>query len=189
MVTSRHLAGSDMAGRGNEEHRCMSKSSLRDEDNKEHQRGKHHYGRKITWATCGLREHCPTCGVAGPLKQASAKDEKRSQKSSKKTAVKVVYISNPMKIKASPSEFRAVVQQLTGRYANSQPSPGIVNKDHHHQEEEGGVHQQKWQRSISDLSYEFAGCGEDDQVMDEFVVTPQIMLDGFSPLMPSHFGS
>ncbi|KAI3830269.1 hypothetical protein L1987_04406 [Smallanthus sonchifolius] len=136
-------------------------------------------------------------------KQPTEKHEKKSQKSSKKTPVKVVYISNPMKIKASPSEFRAVVQQLTGRYANSPPShelPGTVKKDnHHHQEEEeggggcgtGGVHhhQQKWQRSgltSSDLSYESA-CRE-DQIMDDFVITPQ-MLDGFSPLLPSDFGS
>ncbi|KAK9290800.1 hypothetical protein L1049_008978 [Liquidambar formosana] len=33
----------------------------------------------------------------------------------KKRPVKVVYISNPMKVKTSASEFRALVQELTGQ--------------------------------------------------------------------------
>ncbi|XP_014489737.1 sigma factor binding protein 2, chloroplastic [Vigna radiata var. radiata] len=37
--------------------------------------------------------------------------------------VKVVYISNPMKIKTSASEFRALVQELTGQDAQSPPNP------------------------------------------------------------------
>ncbi|KAF5821164.1 putative sigma factor binding protein [Helianthus annuus] len=140
-------------------------------------------------------------------KQPTAKHEKRAQKTSKKAPVKVVYISNPMKIKASPSEFRAVVQQLTGRYATSPPSshelPGIVNKDNLDDQEDddnaeaevgfgtGGVHhQQTWHRSHatrSDLCYE-SRCREDQAVTDDFIITPQ-MLDGFSPLLPSEFGS
>ncbi|KAI3849716.1 hypothetical protein MKW98_026630 [Papaver atlanticum] len=32
--------------------------------------------------------------------------------------VKVVYISNPMKVKASVSEFRSLVQELTGRHSD-----------------------------------------------------------------------
>ncbi|KAM0914192.1 hypothetical protein ACQ4PT_011724 [Festuca glaucescens] len=32
--------------------------------------------------------------------------------------IKVVYISSPMKLTASAEEFRAVVQELTGRYSN-----------------------------------------------------------------------
>ncbi|KAL8215392.1 hypothetical protein R6Q57_004841 [Mikania cordata] len=116
------------------------------------------------------------------------KQEKGSQKSSKnKAPVKVVYISNPMKIKASPSEFRAVVQQLTGRYATCPPAcddllPRIIKKDDH-------SHQDKYCSTRSDLS---AGCREDDdEVMnDDFIITPQ-MFDGYSPLLPSsdHFRS
>ncbi|ONK63616.1 uncharacterized protein A4U43_C07F17120 [Asparagus officinalis] len=37
------------------------------------------------------------------------------QSRSKKKAIKVVYISNPMRIRASESDFRAVVQELTGQ--------------------------------------------------------------------------
>ncbi|XP_068661750.1 sigma factor binding protein 2, chloroplastic-like [Aristolochia californica] len=42
---------------------------------------------------------------------------KKTNKSprSKKNQIKVVYISNPMKVKASASEFRALVQELTGQ--------------------------------------------------------------------------
>lgn len=37
------------------------------------------------------------------------------QRSSGKRGVKVVYISSPMKVKTSASEFRATVQELTGQ--------------------------------------------------------------------------
>ncbi|KAL3533547.1 hypothetical protein ACH5RR_007068 [Cinchona calisaya] len=40
----------------------------------------------------------------------------------KKKPVKVVYISNPMKVKTSASEFRALVQELTGQDADM-PDP------------------------------------------------------------------
>ncbi|XP_008788483.2 sigma factor binding protein 2, chloroplastic-like [Phoenix dactylifera] len=36
----------------------------------------------------------------------------------KKKPIKVVYISNPMKVKASAAEFRDLVQELTGRDSN-----------------------------------------------------------------------
>ncbi|ERM98135.1 hypothetical protein AMTRI_Chr01g127690 [Amborella trichopoda] len=39
---------------------------------------------------------------------------------SKKNPIKVVYISNPKMVKASASEFRALVQELTGQ---DRPSP------------------------------------------------------------------
>ncbi|KAJ8646416.1 hypothetical protein MRB53_008164 [Persea americana] len=40
---------------------------------------------------------------------------KPKQVKSKKKPIKVVYISNPMKVKTSVSQFRALVQGLTGR--------------------------------------------------------------------------
>ncbi|KAF5203372.1 hypothetical protein FRX31_007041 [Thalictrum thalictroides] len=43
------------------------------------------------------------------------KNTSKQAKSSKKKAVKVVYISNPMKVKTSASDFRALVQELTGQ--------------------------------------------------------------------------
>ncbi|XP_071675305.1 uncharacterized protein [Lolium perenne] len=41
--------------------------------------------------------------------------------------IKVVYISSPMKLTASAEEFRAVVQELTGRYSNvaDHDAPGV----------------------------------------------------------------
>ncbi|KAF1879563.1 hypothetical protein Lal_00033220 [Lupinus albus] len=41
----------------------------------------------------------------------------------KKKPIKVVYISNPMKVKTSVSEFRNLVQELTGKDAEMQPDP------------------------------------------------------------------
>ncbi|XP_024975566.1 uncharacterized protein LOC112513511 [Cynara cardunculus var. scolymus] len=134
-------------------------------------------------------------------KLPAAKHEKRSQKSSKKKPVKVVYISNPMKIKATPSEFRAVVQQLTGQYATSPPLEELTGVPNEEAGFAGGGghdfrhHQEKWQRkgttmdarftTGSDLSYEY-GCRE-DQVMDD-LMTPQ-MLQNYSPSLPSDFES
>ncbi|KAI3667116.1 hypothetical protein L6452_42164 [Arctium lappa] len=133
-------------------------------------------------------------------KLPTVKHEKKSQKSSKKKPVKVVYISNPMKIKATPSEFRAVVQQLTGQYATSPPPEeltGVPNKEAGFagSGHDFGHHQEKWQRKStsmdarfttgSDLSYEY--CCREDQVMDD-LITPQ-MLESFSPLLPFDFES
>ncbi|CAM0872948.1 unnamed protein product [Alopecurus aequalis] len=41
--------------------------------------------------------------------------------------IKVVYISSPMKLTASAEEFRAVVQELTGRHSNvaDHDAPGV----------------------------------------------------------------
>jgi hypothetical protein len=43
------------------------------------------------------------------------------------TGIKVVYISSPMKLTTSAEEFRAVVQELTGRYSNvaDHDAPGV----------------------------------------------------------------
>lgn len=47
-----------------------------------------------------------------------SKKAKKHPKDSKKKPVKVVYISNPMKVNTSAEEFRSLVQQLTGQHAN-----------------------------------------------------------------------
>ncbi|XP_060169088.1 uncharacterized protein LOC132599958 [Lycium barbarum] len=43
------------------------------------------------------------------------KQRKRDDHNSKKSNVKVVYISTPMKVKTSATRFRSLVQELTGR--------------------------------------------------------------------------
>ncbi|KAF0907600.1 hypothetical protein E2562_018405 [Oryza meyeriana var. granulata] len=42
----------------------------------------------------------------------------RSKHQRQPEGVRVVYIASPMKLTASPEEFRAVVQELTGRHSN-----------------------------------------------------------------------
>lgn len=136
-------------------------------------------------------------------RQPTLKHEKRSTKSNKKKPVKVVYISNPMKIKATPSEFRAVVQKFTGRYATSPPPYHQLiidntKKDNDNKKEEEQQQQlDKWQDDHStsidarytngfDISYE-SSCRE-DQVMQDMILTPQ-MFEGFPSLFPYDFGS
>lgn len=60
---------------------------------------------------------------------------------SKNDAVKVRYIASPMKVKTSASNFRALVQELTGQHSNvaettssfmEDPPRFPHNNDHHH---------------------------------------------------------
>ena len=50
----------------------------------------------------------------------STKGGKRSHTRRSKKAIKVVYISSPMKVKTSASEFRALVQELTGKDSDAE---------------------------------------------------------------------
>ncbi|KAL5720132.1 hypothetical protein ACHQM5_012828 [Ranunculus cassubicifolius] len=47
----------------------------------------------------------------------------------RKKPVKVVYISNPMKVKTSASEFRSLVQELTGRDSCYEDALKYVDED------------------------------------------------------------
>lgn len=44
--------------------------------------------------------------------------KKKNRKNQKEKDIKVTYISSPMKVKTSASNFRALVQELTGKYSN-----------------------------------------------------------------------
>ncbi|KAK7405529.1 hypothetical protein VNO78_06912 [Psophocarpus tetragonolobus] len=69
---------------------------------------------------------------------------KRASKREKKE-IKVTYISSPVKVKTSASNFRALVQELTGQYSNvAETSMTMeeenghnerVHKSHHHESE------------------------------------------------------
>ncbi|EXB62680.1 hypothetical protein L484_023976 [Morus notabilis] len=48
------------------------------------------------------------------------KTQKQFKRSRRNKGVKVVYISSPMKVKTSASEFRALVQELTGRNSDAE---------------------------------------------------------------------
>lgn len=58
--------------------------------------------------------------VSTSLHQRKSTKKKTKPKSK---AVKVVYISNPMKVKTCPSRFRALVQELTGQDAEFPADP------------------------------------------------------------------
>ncbi|CAJ2671655.1 unnamed protein product [Trifolium pratense] len=62
-----------------------------------------------------------TNSIISSLQQTPTKITKSKKKKNK--PIKVVYISNPMKVTTSASEFRALVQELTGQYAESPPDP------------------------------------------------------------------
>uniref|UniRef100_A0A2N9HD59 VQ domain-containing protein n=1 Tax=Fagus sylvatica TaxID=28930 RepID=A0A2N9HD59_FAGSY len=62
------------------------------------------------------------------------KATKKTTKSKKNNnhPIKVVYISNPMKVKTSASQFRALVQELTGQDSELPPDPTkFSDKDDH----------------------------------------------------------
>ncbi|KAK7286687.1 hypothetical protein RJT34_21869 [Clitoria ternatea] len=66
----------------------------------------------ITTSNMSVQQTTPTKRVTKPKKKTTATKP-----------IKVVYISNPMKIKTSASHFRALVQELTGQDAESPPDP------------------------------------------------------------------
>ncbi|CAL5193334.1 unnamed protein product [Lathyrus oleraceus] len=63
-----------------------------------------------------------TNSVINSLQQKTPTKITKSIKKNSKP-IKVVYISNPMKVKTSASDFMALVQELTGQYAESPPDP------------------------------------------------------------------
>ncbi|KAK1386568.1 Sigma factor binding protein 2 [Heracleum sosnowskyi] len=64
---------------------------------------------------------------------------KQIRKTKKKAEVKVVYISNPMKVNTSVSQFRALVQQLTGRNADDMPEEPFLEHSNVENEEQEQV--------------------------------------------------
>ncbi|KAJ4971442.1 hypothetical protein NE237_004541 [Protea cynaroides] len=65
--------------------------------------------------------------------RSSSKCSKLPKSNKKSKAVKVVYISNPMKVKTSASEFRALVQELTGKDSDLGNYDGRFLMDGHDQ--------------------------------------------------------
>uniref|UniRef100_A0ACD5VSY6 Uncharacterized protein n=1 Tax=Avena sativa TaxID=4498 RepID=A0ACD5VSY6_AVESA len=68
-------------------------------------------------------------GAASSGKHGSGKGGKQAGAggSGGKKPIKVVYISNPMRVKASAADFRSLVQELTGRHAD--PSKYSADED------------------------------------------------------------
>ncbi|CAK8543083.1 unnamed protein product [Lathyrus sativus] len=63
-----------------------------------------------------------TNSVISSLQQKTPTKITKSKNKNNKP-IKVVYISNPMKVNTSASEFMALVQELTGQYAEWPPDP------------------------------------------------------------------
>ncbi|XWS59007.1 hypothetical protein CRYUN_Cryun08bG0083300 [Craigia yunnanensis] len=59
----------------------------------------------------------------------ATKKAKSKKKNNNNKPIKVVYISNPMKVKTSASKFRALVQELTGQYAQLPDPTKFTNTD------------------------------------------------------------
>ncbi|KAF2619444.1 hypothetical protein F2Q68_00041642 [Brassica cretica] len=60
-------------------------------------------------------------GKPFPVSRQPSKQKKKTASANK--AIKVRYISNPMKVKTCASKFRELVQELTGQDAVDQPDP------------------------------------------------------------------
>lgn len=60
-------------------------------------------------------------GNPSPVSRKPSKQKKKTASANK--AIKVRYISNPMKVKTCASKFRELVQELTGQDAVDQPEP------------------------------------------------------------------
>ncbi|OIW12309.1 hypothetical protein TanjilG_06098 [Lupinus angustifolius] len=122
----------------------------------------------------------------------------------KNKPIKVVYISNPMKVKTSVSEFRTLVQELTGKDAEMQPDPSrycwegdssgykILVSDEDCVKENGHYENDNTlvigsEVEVNDVEVE--NCGEVSSSMDYFeafdddVFTPQ-MIENISTFLP-----
>ncbi|XP_062111965.1 sigma factor binding protein 1, chloroplastic-like [Humulus lupulus] len=132
-------------------------------------------------------------------KKSTKKPNKTKKSINKQKPVKVVYISNPMKVKTSISEFRALVQELTGQdaefpdptkfpatddedygYTGSEdPTAKMGSEDHDegrdHDREEVVVESSTTTTTPNTASYE---------MFDDDVFMPQ-MMDSLSGIFPS----
>ncbi|OIW15476.1 hypothetical protein TanjilG_32880 [Lupinus angustifolius] len=94
-----------------------------------------------------------------------SKPKKKNQNNIK--PMKVVYISNPMKVKTSASKFRALVQELTGQDAESPPDPSRFQESGH--DNDGDCNTSGY-KMISDNW--FVKIGHDDEINDHTRVAP-----------------
>ncbi|CAL0332855.1 unnamed protein product [Lupinus luteus] len=101
-----------------------------------------------------------------PTKRSNPKKKKNLNNNK---PMKVVYISNPMKVKTSASEFMALVQELTGRDAEPLPDPSRFQKP---EGVDGGRSTGNGYKLISDDW--FVKIGHDDE-NDQAQVAPSLV--------------
>ncbi|XP_020235985.1 sigma factor binding protein 2, chloroplastic isoform X1 [Cajanus cajan] len=111
---------------------------------------------------------------------------KKTKSKKKPHPVKVVYISNPMKINTSAAEFRALVQELTGQDAESPPDPARFHAAGELHRSSPGPHDSCVLPPPPDPT-DFQGQplpSSIDPFDDDDVFTPQ-MIDNISALLPA----
>ncbi|RDX79896.1 Sigma factor binding protein 2, chloroplastic, partial [Mucuna pruriens] len=81
---------------------------------------------------------------------------KRASKRDKKQ-IKVTYISSPVKVKASVSNFRALVQELTGQYSNVAETMPMEEENNDHLERVHKTHHeretQQWRVDVDGANF------------------------------------
>ncbi|XP_038882812.1 sigma factor binding protein 2, chloroplastic-like [Benincasa hispida] len=131
------------------------------------------------------------------------KPTKKTKQPNKKKPIKVVYISNPMKVQTSASKFMALVQELTGRDADfpdpSKFSPsavcgGAASSDLLHNTASGGGDDE---HGASNLIMNNNNCSlavelpVDDDILGSFyddfddLIFPPPVIGNFSGLLPA----
>ncbi|KAH1194576.1 Sigma factor binding protein 2, chloroplastic [Glycine max] len=145
------------------------------------------------------------------VQQTTPTKKTKPKKKNSPHPVKVVYISNPMKIKTSASEFRALVQELTGQDAESPPDPSRFHGFHpdssssveniEEEEEEDNIHRVNCVvppiTATDEISLLIGCCNQNGQhqpssmesnnfqlLDDDDVFTPQ-MIENISALLPA----
>lgn len=116
------------------------------------------------------------------------KDPKKGNKTKTKQPLKVVYITNPIKFTTTASEFRALVQELTGQDADVSdsirlsaahgggPAPGDSVHAVVEEQVEGKMGQSEWLRNGSDLST----FGSYEEVDEDSVFYSKEMMEGLA---------
>ncbi|XVF56292.1 hypothetical protein PTKIN_Ptkin06aG0107300 [Pterospermum kingtungense] len=121
------------------------------------------------------------------LQESKAAKRVKSKKKNNKP-IKVVYISNPMKVKTSASKFRALVQKLTGQDAELPDPTKFTGTD----DDLGGDGNQTVpdvanNSSVDNHAQEVPRVGEQpaahEQDKDDEVFIPQ-MLENFTGFLP-----
>lgn len=105
---------------------------------------------------------------------------KQIKKTNKKAQVKVVYISNPMKVNTSASQFRALVQQLTGRDADDMPGEEAF-LEHSNVENQEQEQQVVCEEVCKDDAQAKVACVEDEEILSSDLLSLQDIAGYFSP--------
>lgn len=127
----------------------------------------------------------------GKASSSSSSSSKQKQAKNKKKPVKVVYIANPVKVKTSASDFRALVQELTGqesnvgdasRYSEVDDGAGVVGQAGH--DRDGAVQEvpravDPYVQAITSLDSTFEQFEPFDQAYSP------CMIDNYNALTPS----